>query len=127
MTAKKQKKIKALIKKIKKSKPKVAVLRLGGVIGSAGMMKKGLSLDDLNDDIEKAFEVSGLKAVALQINSRVALLYSQSLFISVLGPYQKKKKSQYIPLLKMLRHQVAIGLLVLVMKFMLLKARLWEA
>lgn len=69
MTAKKQNKIKALIKKIKKSKPKVAVLRLSGVIGSAGMMKKGLSLEDLNDDIEEAFEVSGLKAVALQINS----------------------------------------------------------
>jgi signal peptide peptidase SppA len=69
MPAKKQSKLKKIINKIKKPKSKVAVLRLSGVIGSAGMMKKGISLDDLNDDIEKAFELSGVKAVALQINS----------------------------------------------------------
>jgi len=69
MPAKKQSKIKRFYKKITKSKPKVAILRLSGVIGSAGMMKKGLSLDELDDDIKRAFEISGLKAIALQVNS----------------------------------------------------------
>lgn len=69
---KKQKKcgcFKRFIQKIKKPVPVVAVLRLSGVIGAAGAMKKGLSLEDMEDDIQKAFDVSGLKAVALQINS----------------------------------------------------------
>lgn len=48
----------------------VAVLRLAGIIDSSGgMFKKGLSLLELEDDITKAFEMSGVKAVAVQINS----------------------------------------------------------
>ncbi|MDA0781449.1 MAG: S49 family peptidase [Rickettsiales bacterium] len=69
MPAKKQNKLKKLLANLRKPKPTVAVLRLSGVIGTVGMAKKGLSLDELNEEIEKAFELSGLKAVALQINS----------------------------------------------------------
>jgi len=61
--------LKKIILKLKRRQAKVAILRLSGVIGSAGAFKKGLSLDEIEDDIESAFEVSGLKAVALQINS----------------------------------------------------------
>ncbi len=47
----------------------VPVIRLSGVIGSGGTFKQGLSLDDLEDDFKKAFNFSGVKAVAVQINS----------------------------------------------------------
>ncbi|MTI08292.1 S49 family peptidase [Curvivirga aplysinae] len=47
----------------------ISVLRLNGVIGAAGFMKKGLSLEALEEVIEKAFEEKQLKAVALSINS----------------------------------------------------------
>ncbi|WP_259780363.1 S49 family peptidase [Aestuariispira ectoiniformans] len=47
----------------------VAVIRLYGVIGQAGLMKKGLNLQDLEESLEQAFEVKKLKAVALSINS----------------------------------------------------------
>jgi len=49
--------------------PVVAVLRFSGVIGQVGLGRRGLTLDDLADPIERAFKVSRLAAVALQINS----------------------------------------------------------
>ncbi|MCH2547579.1 MAG: S49 family peptidase [Alphaproteobacteria bacterium] len=49
--------------------PKVAVLHLKGVIGSAGRFRsKGLVIDELRDIIEKAFNIDA-KAVAVVINS----------------------------------------------------------
>lgn len=47
----------------------VAVVRLYGVIGQTGPLKKGLTLPDLEETLEQAFEVKNLKAVALAINS----------------------------------------------------------
>lgn len=58
---------KLALKKAQKSV--VSVLRLNGVIGAAGFMKKGMSLEALEEVIEKAFEQKHLKAVALSINS----------------------------------------------------------
>jgi signal peptide peptidase SppA len=58
-----------IVKKFKKSTPLVSVIRLEGVIGSAGSFKKGLTLEDQQADISKAFKPKNLKAVALQINS----------------------------------------------------------
>ncbi|MDH3702515.1 MAG: S49 family peptidase [Alphaproteobacteria bacterium] len=50
--------------------PTVAVLRLSGVIGQLGGIRRGgLTLDELAAPIEKAFELPRLKAVALAINS----------------------------------------------------------
>jgi len=50
--------------------PNVAVLRLSGVIGQLGGIRRGgLTLDDLAGPIEKAFELPRLKAVALAVNS----------------------------------------------------------
>lgn len=60
------KKIRSVVKELKR--PKVSVLRLQGVIGEIGM-KQGLTLDSLEDDIKKAFDVKGVKAVALVVNS----------------------------------------------------------
>jgi signal peptide peptidase SppA len=50
--------------------PTVAVLRLSGVIGQLGPVRRGgLALSDLAGNIEKAFKLPRVKAVALAINS----------------------------------------------------------
>lgn len=50
--------------------PTVAVLRLGGIIGQMGPVRRGgLTLADQAETIEKAFKVSRVKAVAVAINS----------------------------------------------------------
>ena len=50
--------------------PTVAVLRLSGVIGQMGGLRRGgLALADLAEPIEKAFKLPRLKAVALSVNS----------------------------------------------------------
>lgn len=50
-------------------KPKVAVLRLNGVIGGFGPLRRGMSLQSMASMIQRAFSMKGLKAVALSINS----------------------------------------------------------
>lgn len=50
--------------------PTVAVVRLAGVIGQLGPMRRGgLTLADLAETIEKAFKMPRVKAVALAVNS----------------------------------------------------------
>ncbi len=48
---------------------RVAVVRLHGAIGISSPLKPGLSFQTINPAIEKAFELKGVKAVALLINS----------------------------------------------------------
>ena len=52
-----------------KSKGVVTVLRLDGIIGKGTMNKPGITIDDFNDKIEKAFKAKRLLAVCLVINS----------------------------------------------------------
>ena len=52
-----------------KPKPKVAILRLSGVIADAGMKRGGISYHKYRSFIDDAFDVFDLKAVALVINS----------------------------------------------------------
>lgn len=52
-----------------KPKPKVAILRLSGVIADAGMKRGGISYYKYRPFIDEAFDVFDLKAVALVINS----------------------------------------------------------
>lgn len=55
---------------LRKNKPKISVLRLDGVIGKVGGFRsKGLSIDSVNELIEKSFEDSKTKAVCIIINS----------------------------------------------------------
>ena len=54
---------------LKRRRPRVMVIRLAGVIGQAGAMRKGLTLDSLSEAIAKAFASEKTAAVALQINS----------------------------------------------------------
>lgn len=51
------------------SKEVVAVLRLNGVIGKVSTVQSGLTLESLNELIEKAFKIKKLKALCLIINS----------------------------------------------------------
>lgn len=53
----------------KKPKPVVAVVRLCGIIGKVSSFKSGLSIETLNENLEKAFKLPKLKAVCLSINS----------------------------------------------------------
>lgn len=49
--------------------PTVAVIRLSGVIGAMGGLRRGLSLASQAGVIERAFKLRNLQAVALAINS----------------------------------------------------------
>lgn len=49
--------------------PVVPVVPLKGVIGNMGPMRKGLSLEGVAENLERAFKVKNAKAVALVINS----------------------------------------------------------
>lgn len=57
------------IQRFKEPPPVVAVLRLAGVIGGLGALRPGLAINSLAADIERAFKLKRLKAVALAINS----------------------------------------------------------
>ncbi len=49
--------------------PVVSVLRFSGVIGQVGIGRRGITLEDMNDAIERAFRVKNLAAVAISVNS----------------------------------------------------------
>jgi signal peptide peptidase SppA len=49
--------------------PTVGVLRFTGVIGLVGLGRRGMTLDDLAESIERAFKLKKLAAVAIQVNS----------------------------------------------------------
>jgi signal peptide peptidase SppA len=57
------------IRRFRDPPPVVAVLRLAGVIGRVGPLRAGLQLAGLEKQIERAFSLSHLSAVALAINS----------------------------------------------------------
>ncbi len=50
-------------------RPVVSVVRLGGVIGQVGPLRRGLTLQGLAGILDRAFSGKHLRAVALQINS----------------------------------------------------------
>ena len=55
--------------RFKEPPPVVAVIRLAGVIGALGPLRMGLTLSGLAGQIERAFKLPRLKAVALAVNS----------------------------------------------------------
>jgi len=57
------------IRRFREPTPVVGVLRLSGVIGQAGALRKGLTLEALAGPIERLFKIKRLKAVALAVNS----------------------------------------------------------
>ncbi|MCZ4279526.1 S49 family peptidase [Kiloniella laminariae] len=57
------------IKHFRNPPAKVAVVALNGVIGGGSPLRPGLSLATVEDQLESAFKIDGIKAVALTINS----------------------------------------------------------
>lgn len=57
------------VQRFKSPPPRVAVVRLDGIIGRTGGFHRGLSLAGLAGTLEKAFNLPDLKAVALAVNS----------------------------------------------------------
>jgi serine protease SohB len=49
--------------------PVVGVLRFAGVIGQVGLGRRGMTLDDLAESIERAFKLKKLAAIAISVNS----------------------------------------------------------
>ncbi len=58
-----------LPKKMRSTNPLVATVRLSGVIGESSNYSPKLNLEGVKDALEKAFEMSGVDAVAISINS----------------------------------------------------------
>jgi serine protease SohB len=57
------------LRRFREPPPRVAVLRLAGVIGSLGPLRQGLTGHGLERSIARAFELPDLAAVALSVNS----------------------------------------------------------
>ncbi|MBM3618942.1 MAG: S49 family peptidase [Alphaproteobacteria bacterium] len=77
---------------IRNPQPKVAILPLKGVIGSVGKLRgKGLVADELRDTIKKAFALSGLKAVAVVINSPGGSPVQSSLIFNIIRECAEEK------------------------------------
>jgi signal peptide peptidase SppA len=57
------------LRRFREPPPVVAVIRLAGVIGTLGPLRAGLTLSGLAGQIERAFKLPRLEAVALAINS----------------------------------------------------------
>ncbi|MFT6580123.1 MAG: signal peptide peptidase SppA [Alphaproteobacteria bacterium] len=73
--------------------PVVPVLRLSGVIGAAAPMRKsGLSLADMAEPIENAFEHKGAVAVALAVNSPGGSPVQSSLIAKRIRDLAKEKE-----------------------------------
>lgn len=68
---KKNKILKKLLKilKLTSNKPKIALIKLNGIIGAGSTFKSGINLEAIDSKITEAFDSSNLSAVAFVINS----------------------------------------------------------
>ncbi|WP_375464191.1 S49 family peptidase [uncultured Methylobacterium sp.] len=55
--------------RFRKKRPRVAVVRLNGVIGAVSPLRSGLSIATVAGSLERAFAMPGLVAVAIVVNS----------------------------------------------------------
>jgi signal peptide peptidase SppA len=88
-----------------KTKTKVNVLNLDGVIGSVGM-KQGLSIGGLNEAIEKAFNGKNIAMVVLNINSPGGSPAQSELIAKRIRNFSNKKK---IPVVAIVEDIAASG------------------
>ena len=72
--------------------PLVNVIRLYGVIGGGGVLRRGLSLADLAGAIERAFKGPNLKAVAMAVNSPGGSPAQSSLIAGRIRQLSQEKK-----------------------------------
>ena len=73
------------------SHPIVSVIRLTGPIGATGGFRRGLSLATVAKQIEHAFSLGGLKAVALAINSPGGSPVQSALIVKRIRDLAKEK------------------------------------
>ena len=74
------------------SKEVIGVLRLSGVIGRVSAIQSGLTLESLNELIEKAFKIKKLKALCLIINSPGGSPVQSELIAKRIRDLAKEKK-----------------------------------
>lgn len=88
--------ISKIIDKIKaiRSTPKIAVINFTGVIGRVGGMRSGFSLEDVEDNIEKAFNSKNIKQVAIVINSPGGSPVQSELIFNKIRRMAKEKNLQ---------------------------------
>ena len=58
-----------LPRRFRERRPRVAVVRLNGVIGAVSPLRQGLSMAAVAGSLERAFDLKGLAAVAIVVNS----------------------------------------------------------
>ena len=87
----------------------VSVIPLNGIIAPNMGRRKGLNLNEIDKNIEDAFSVKNLKAVALQINSPGGSPVQSEMISKRIRELSEKKIFLFKPLLKMLLHLVVIG------------------
>lgn len=84
----------------------VAVLHLNGVIGKVGVLKTGLTIEGLNDLIERAFLLKNLVAVCVTINSPGGSPVQADLIAKRIRSLAKEKK---IPVYSFIEDVAASG------------------
>ncbi len=95
------------LNKIFDNSPQVAVIPLSGIIGQGGGIRRGgLSLADLSENIEEAFKLPKVKAVALVINSPGGSPVQSSLIAGLIRQLADEKK---IPVLAFCEDAAASG------------------
>ena len=87
-------------------RPVVAVLRLHGVIGRLGPLRSGLTLAGLAGQIDQAFRMRRLKAVAISVNSPGGSPVQSSLIFKRLRALAEEKE---IPILAFAEDAAASG------------------
>ncbi|MBK8906356.1 MAG: S49 family peptidase [Rhodospirillales bacterium] len=92
--------------RFRKRRPIVAVVRLAGIIGSLGPLRRGLSLAGLSGALERAFKLKGARAVALSINSPGGSPVQSSL---IAGRVRALAEQHHLPVLAFVEDVAASG------------------
>ncbi len=87
-------------------KPLVTVIEMTGVIGEIGAGRKGMTLKKLEKQIADAFKPSGVKAVALAINSPGGSPVQSRL---IMGAVRREAKEKNVPVIAFIEDAGASG------------------
>jgi signal peptide peptidase SppA len=88
------------------SHPTVSVIRLSGIIGQVGPLRRGLSLRAMAGQIERAFQPKRLRAVALAVNSPGGSPVQSALIFRRIRQLARKKD---VPVLAFIEDVAASG------------------
>lgn len=86
--------------------PRIAAIRLNGVIGPDGKFKQGINLQNVEPQLKEAFDMPGIKAVALIINSPGGSPVQSGLIVDYIRAMAKEKD---IPVLAFTEDVAASG------------------